>query len=46
MSERFAFRDQIFKTAHMWFDDKIVEADTTEDQSGVAMDKVILFFTS
>merc|ERR1711962_50359 len=25
--------------AHMWFDDKIVEADTSEDQSGTAFDK-------
>merc|ERR1712226_89255 len=25
--------------AHMWFDDKIVEADTSEDQSGVSMNK-------
>ena len=25
--------------AHMWFDNKIVEADTTEDQSGVSIDK-------
>merc|ERR1740136_157053 len=25
--------------AHMWFDNKIVEADTTEDQSGTGMDK-------
>jgi len=25
--------------AHMWFDNKIVEADTTEDQSGVSVDK-------
>ena len=25
--------------AHMWFDNKIVEADTTEDQSGTAFDK-------
>merc|ERR1712212_719614 len=25
--------------AHMWFDDKIVEVDTTEDQSGSAFDK-------
>jgi len=25
--------------AHMWFDNKIVEADTTEDQSGNGMDK-------
>merc|ERR1712227_497215 len=25
--------------AHMWFDDKIVEADTSEDQSGSAFDK-------
>lgn len=30
-----------FKTAHMWFDDKIVEADTTEDQSGHTMVQVI-----
>ena len=26
--------------AHMWFDNTIIEADTTEDQSGVAHDKV------
>jgi len=25
--------------AHMWFDNKIIEADTTEDQSGVTYDK-------
>ena len=25
--------------AHMWFDNKIIEADTTEDQSGVKVDK-------
>ena len=25
--------------AHMWFDNKIVEADTTEDQSGTSVDK-------
>ena len=25
--------------AHMWFDDTIIEADTSEDQSGTAMDK-------
>ena len=25
--------------AHMWFDNKIVEADTSEDQSGNAFDK-------
>ena len=25
--------------AHMWFDNQIIEADTTEDQSGVSMDK-------
>merc|ERR1712076_53976 len=25
--------------AHMWFDNKIVEADTSEDQSGVSMNK-------
>jgi len=25
--------------AHMWFDNKIVEADTTEDQSGASFDK-------
>ena len=25
--------------AHMWFDNQIVEADTTEDQSGVSVDK-------
>ena len=25
--------------AHMWFDNLIVEADTTEDQSGIAHDK-------
>merc|ERR1712165_487966 len=25
--------------AHMWFDNKIVEADTTEDQSGTTVDK-------
>merc|ERR1740124_1628702 len=25
--------------AHMWFDNKIVEADTSEDQSGIAHDK-------
>ena len=25
--------------AHMWFDETIVEADTTEDQSGIAHDK-------
>jgi len=25
--------------AHMWFDNKIIEADTTEDQSGTGMDK-------
>ena len=25
--------------AHMWFDNKIIEADTTEDQSGTAFDK-------
>merc|ERR1712233_173590 len=25
--------------AHMWFDNKIVEADTTEDQSGTGLDK-------
>merc|ERR1719419_276360 len=24
---------------HMWFDNKIVEADTTEDQSGTSIDK-------
>lgn len=24
----------------MWFDDKIFEADTTEDQSGTPMEKV------
>lgn len=27
-------------TAHMWFDNKIFEADTTEDQSGSPMEKV------
>lgn len=26
--------------AHMWFDNQIIEADTTEDQSGVQYDKV------
>jgi sodium/potassium-transporting ATPase subunit alpha len=25
--------------AHMWFDNKIVEADTSEDQSGSSFDK-------
>jgi sodium/potassium-transporting ATPase subunit alpha len=25
--------------AHMWFDNRIIEADTTEDQSGTGMDK-------
>ena len=25
--------------AHMWFDNTIIEADTTEDQSGIAHDK-------
>merc|ERR1712193_207907 len=25
--------------AHMWFDNKIIDADTTEDQSGIAHDK-------
>ena len=25
--------------AHMWFDNHIIEADTTEDQSGVSYDK-------
>ena len=29
--------------AHMWFDNTIIEADTTEDQSGVAHDKVCTF---
>lgn len=27
--------------AHMWFDNKIFEADTTEDQSGSPMEKVV-----
>ena len=27
--------------AHMWFDNKIFEADTTEDQSGTPMEKVV-----
>lgn len=27
--------------AHMWFDNKIFEADTTEDQSGTPMEKVL-----
>lgn len=26
--------------AHMWFDNTIIEADTTEDQSGVSFSKV------
>lgn len=25
--------------AHMWFDNQIIEADTTEDQSGISHDK-------
>lgn len=25
--------------AHMWFDNQIIEADTTEDQSGVQYDR-------
>ena len=27
----------------MWFDDKIFEADTTEDQSGTPMEKVLFW---
>ena len=34
----------IFLIAHMWFDNTIIEADTTEDQSGVAHDKVVVYF--
>ena len=30
--------------AHMWFDNKIFEADTTEDQSGTPMEKVTITF--
>lgn len=29
--------------AHMWFDNQIIEADTTEDQSGVQYGKAKLF---
>jgi len=38
-----------FLIAHMWFDNKIFEADTTEDQSGTPMEKVLKYlqlFTS
>ena len=28
--------------AHMWFDNIVVEADTTEDQSGIAHDNVLV----
>jgi len=29
-------------SAHMWFDGTIIEADTTEDQSGASFDKVLM----
>lgn len=32
-----------FPLAHMWFDNKIFEADTTEDQSGTPMEKVLKY---
>merc|ERR550517_2092723 len=31
--------DKTGTLAHMWFDNKIVEADTSEDQSGSSFDK-------
>ena len=34
-----------FLIAHMWFDNKIFEADTTEDQSGTPMEKVLIINT-
>ena len=30
----------LFSLAHMWFNDDVFDADTTEDQSGTAMEKV------
>lgn len=37
---RFFIFSLFYSVAHMWFDDKIFEADTTEDQSGTPMEKV------
>ena len=30
----------MYFSAHMWFDNVTIEADTTEDQSGVSFNKV------
>ena len=35
--------DWLFLAAHMWYDATIIEADTTEDQSGGVQEKVRYF---
>ena len=35
--------DWLFLAAHMWYDATIIEADTTEDQSGGVQEKVKFF---